>query len=179
VVLVRERPPLLPAFAIRAKRYRKLGTAHFELDLELLGSELQVSGDRSFEDAVEQDFYPNGGQKLVLLPNGQGFTPQQGAQTFEPKASAGCEPLPYAIVYGLLKAPHDTVFARVAGELVPLRTLAIPARLRAGGVLVYGAFSPLPSELLIRDASGRTVRNDDLSQAAAAETETCEGEAEG
>jgi hypothetical protein len=179
VVLVRESPPQLPAFAIRAESYRKLGSPHFELDLELLGNELQVSGDRSFEDVVEQGFYTPGAQTFTSLPSGQAFTPQQGAQTFAAKASAGCEPHPYAIVYGLLKAPHDTVLARVAGELVPLRTVAIPTRLHAGGVLVYGAFSPLPSELLIRDARGRTVASDDLSQAATAETETCEGEAEG
>jgi hypothetical protein len=97
---------------------------------------------------------------------------------FEPQGSTGCLPQPYAIVYGLLKAPRDTVLARVSGTLVPLRKVAIPARLHAGGVLVYGAFTPMPTELLVRNASGRTVDRRDLSQAAKSETETCEGEAE-
>jgi hypothetical protein len=56
--------------------------------------------------------------------------------------------------------------------------VAIPARLHAGGVLVYGAFTPLPTELLVRNQSGRIVDRKKLSEAAKSDTETCEGEAE-
>jgi len=82
------------------------------------------------------------------------------------------------IVYGLLKAPRDAVVARVSGALVPLRKVVIPARLHPGGVLVYGAFTRLPTELLVRNASGRTVDRKNFGEAAKFETETCEGEAE-
>ncbi len=89
-------------------------------------------------------------------------------------------PQPYAIIYGLLRAPRGTVLARVSGKLVALNKLAIPARLHAGGVLAYGAFSPIPTELLTRDASGKIVSVDsNFATAAKATVETCEGEAEG
>jgi hypothetical protein len=70
------------------------------------------------------------------------------------------------------------VLARVSGKLVPLRKVAIPARLHAGGVLAYGAFSPLPSELLVRGADGKIIAREDRNEAAKSDTETCEGEAE-
>jgi len=46
-------------------------------------------------------------------------------------------------------------------------------------VLAYGTFSPLPTELVVRDASGATIARENLSGAATEATETCEGEAEG
>ena len=160
VRLVHESPPQIPAFTIRAERYRKLGTVHFELKLEVSNEELLFGG--------------GGGGRfagIVAIP--------QGRRALEPQASSGCQPQPYAIIYGLLKAPGDTVLAREPGGLVPLHKVALPAHLHAGGALAYGAFSPLPTELVIRDASGRTVSTENLSEAARAETETCEGEAEG
>ncbi len=71
------------------------------------------------------------------------------------------------------------MLARVSGTLVPLRKVVIPAHLHAGGVLAYGALSPLPTELLVRNASGRTIDRANLAEAAKSNTETCEGEAEG
>ena len=160
VRLIHESPPQIPAFTIRAERYRKLGAVHFELKLKVSNEEL-ISG-------------AGGGGSLeaeVALP--------RGWRVFQPQASSGCQPQPYVIVYGLLKAPHDTVLARVSGTLVPLRKVVIPAHLHAGGVLAYGALSPLPTELLVRNASGRTIDRANLAEAAKSNTETCEGEAEG
>ena len=160
VRLVHDSLPQGPSFTIRGERYRKLGSVHFELKLQVSNEELLFGGGSggAFEGSV-------------AIPNGR--------QPFKPQASSGCQPHPYAIIYGLLKAPNDTVLARVSGALVPLHKVAIPAHLHAGGVLAYGAFSPLPTELLIRAASGRTIARQNLSQAARADTETCEGEAEG
>jgi len=163
VRLVHESPPQIPAFTIRGERYRKLGAVHFELKLEVSNEELLFGG---------------GGEELI--PEGR-LMPGESERTrrmFTPRASSGCQPQPYAIVYGLLKARGDTVLARVSGQLVPLREVLIPARLHAGGVLVYGAFSPLPTELLVRDARGTTIDREDLAQNADSVTETCEGEAE-
>jgi len=161
VRLVHESPPQIPAFTIRGEHYRKLGTEHFEL---------------KFEAANEERLFGGGGGGggfggSVAVPN--------GARALEPMASDGCEPQPYAIIYGLLRTPRDTVLARVSGNLVPLRKVTIPTREDAGGVLVYGAFSPLPTELVIRNENGKTVNVRNLAQAARSETEICEGEAEG
>jgi hypothetical protein len=166
--LAHESLPQGPSFTIRGERYRKLGAVHFEL-------KLKVSNE-------EQLFGPGGGSSVPASVEEEARvgadTSLRDRRAFQPKASSGCEPQPYVIIYGLLKASHDTVLARVAGTLVPLHKVAIPARLHAGGTLAYGAFSPIPTELLIRNASGRTVARQDLGEAAKAETETCEGEAE-
>ncbi len=164
VRLVRESLPHGPTFTIRAERYRELGEIHFELKF-------------NEESANEELFSSGGGGGLFALRGEEGAGPP-GGQAFQSHASSGCEPQPYAIVYGLLTTPSDTVLVRVSGALLPLRKVAIPTHLHSGGVLAYGAFTPLPTELLIRDTRGKTVGRKDLSEAARSDTETCEGEAE-
>jgi hypothetical protein len=156
--------PQGPTFTIRGERYRELGHVHFELKLEASNEQLFGGGGE--------------GGGLLSLRLEEGSRPP-GKQPFQPQTSNGCEPQPYVIIYGLLKAPGDTVLARVAGGLVSLSKVAIPAHLHAGGVLAYGAFSPIPTELVIRDGRGRTIDTRDLSEAAKSNAETCEGEAEG
>lgn len=179
VRLVHGSVPPGPTFTIRAERYRELGRAHFELTLgEESGEQplFRITGNRRIEEKLEE-----GDEQTVHVDVGGSINEEiePGTKKFQSHASSGCKPRPYAIVYGLLKAPRDTVLVRMAGTLIPLRKVAIPARLHAGGVLAYGALSPLPTELQIRDAHGRTVYSEDLRQAAQADTETCEGEAEG
>jgi hypothetical protein len=175
--LVHESLPQGPTFTIRAERFRKLGASYFELKAEVSEPRLfgtgGVSGSLFGSESEAEVGPPPGllGHTIRLGGLGEGGP-------FAPHSSAGCEPQPYAIVYGLLKAPDDTVLARVSGKLVPLRKVAIPARLHAGGVLAYGAFSPMPSELLVRSPAGKTVGSEKRSAAAQADTETCEGEAE-
>jgi hypothetical protein len=156
--------PQGPSFTIRGEGYRKLGADHFELKLEVSNEELLFGGGGE------------GGSLEGGLEGGLAIS--NGVQVFEPRDSSGCLPQPYAIVYGLLKAARDTVVARVSGALVPLRKVVIPARLHPGGVLVYGAFTRLPTELLVRNASGRTVDRKNFGEAAKFDAETCEGEAE-
>jgi hypothetical protein len=165
VRLARGSFPSGQAFTIRAERYRKLGVARFEFKLE--GGEEELLGGGHFETGDEDGFLPES-RRVGPVP-----------RVFDPQTSGACKPQPYEIVYGLLKAPRDTVLARVSGKLVPLRKVAIPARLHAGGVLAYGVFSPLPTALLVRNARGRTIATEDVSQEARTHTETCEGEAEG
>ncbi len=90
-----------------------------------------------------------------------------------------CKPHEYAILYGLLKAPRDTVLARVAGKLQPLARVTIPASFHADGVLVYVAAATVPSELLVRTPSGKTLVSESFGRRATEETEQCEGESEG
>lgn len=164
VRLVQEPGPTGTTFTIRGERYRELGDVHFELKLEEGGSE-ELFGNSSGGGLLEQKVE-------------EGVGPLGGA-VFKSQASTGCTPQPHMIIYGLLRAPHDTVFAEVAGKLVPLRNVVIPARLHAGGALAYGVLSPLPTALFVRNARGKTIARKDLSEAAQADTETCEGEAEG
>ncbi len=177
VILAHGSLPLGPSFTIRGEGYRELGAAHFKLRLSRNpeaseGFLFASNGASAFENGVEGPEI-NGG---VFNPNTQALGSEGIA--FASQASAGCQPQPYAIVYGVLKAARDTVLARVAGALVPLREVAIPRRLHAGGALAYGAFSPLPTELLVRNPSGKTISTRDLGEAATSSVETCEGEAE-
>jgi hypothetical protein len=174
VQLVHESPPQTPSFTIRAERYRKFGVAHFELKLRASNEETLFGGGG---DSFESDFANPEESQPLPAGTGRAIVPH-GNPVFEPSASSGCLPQPYVILYGILKAPRDTVLARVSGTLVELPKVAIPARLHAGGVLVYGALSPLPTELLVRGPSGRTIATRDLAEAAKSSTETCEGEAE-
>jgi hypothetical protein len=177
VRLVHESPPQIPAFTIHAERYRDLGTAYFKLKADVSEQRLfSTGGIRGSLFGSESESEPGPAQAGL----GHAFRVgglDEGSK-FAPHTSDGCEPEPYAIVYGLLKAPRDTVLAQVAGKLLPLRKVTIPARLHAGGVLAYGAFSPLPSELLVRNPAGKIIASEDRSSAAQADTETCEGEAE-
>jgi hypothetical protein len=156
--------PQGPTFTIRAERYRELGQPRFELTLsESGGEEGLFRGFRSgsFSGSIEEGAGP------------------PGKQVFTSQLSSGCKPQPHEIVYGLLKAPRDMVLAQVSGKLVPLHVVAIPARLHAGGVLAYGAFSPIPTEIVVRDAHGKIVTRENVGKKAKSDTEKCEGEAEG
>jgi hypothetical protein len=168
--------PQGPSFTIRGEGYRKLGALHFELKLAVSndgsGGLFEAGGGSSFGTSIEEPEVSDG----ELNPRAQLLG--TAGLPFASHASSECVPQPYVIVYGLLKAPGDTVLVRVAGTLVALQKVAIPARLHAHGVLAYGAFSPLPTELLVRDASGKTVASRNLSAPAQSNTEKCEGEAE-
>ncbi len=70
---------------------------------------------------------------------------------------------PYVIIYSMFSNPRDTVLVRTSGGLKPMQRAAIPANLHAGGVLVYAAPSSLPSELILRAPSGRTIVAEELA----------------
>lgn len=165
--------PAGPSFSIHAERYRELGHIHFKLKFTASNEEsLAGSGGG---DLLESTGAAEAEGSSLVFPG----HPIQQPQAFERQTSSGCVPQSYAIVYGILRAPGDVVLARVSGTLIALSKVAIPARLHVGGVLAYGAFSPIPTELLTRDASGKLVSVDsNFATAAKATIETCEGEAE-
>jgi hypothetical protein len=165
--------PAGPSFTIGAERYRELGQVHFKLKFTASNEESpEGSGGGG---SLESSGAAEAEGVSIAFPG----HPLQAPQPFQRESASGCLPQPYAIVYGILHAPGDTVLARVSGELVPLKKVTIPARLHAGGVLAYGAFSPIPTELITRDGSGKTVAVDNNFGIAARTTiETCEGEAE-
>jgi hypothetical protein len=66
------------------------------------------------------------------------------------------------------------VLARTGGRLAPLRKVHIPAVLHAEGVLVYGAFSAPPTELIVRGPHAMTLL--DESRPGPLTLEQCESE---
>ena len=148
--LVHSRVPGGPAFSIKGEAYRFLGHIHFALSVEITNG-------------------GGGGESL------SGRKPN----LFSWAVWRACQPHPYAIIYGLLKNPSDTVLARTSGTLRRLRRAPIPAHLYAGGVLVFIASTIVPSELIVRAPSGKTILTEKLGRLGAEATETCQGEAEG
>ena len=93
--------------------------------------------------------------------------------------SIGCAPHPYAILYGFLAPPGDSVTARTPEGAVGLTVVPSEPRLHAKGPLVYGVFRSLPSELTVVGSNGSTVYAENLQAQARQATEFCEGYGEG
>jgi hypothetical protein len=131
-----------------------------------------------------------GHHSFNLEAEGPAFSSNTSA-TLEPPSSAqvkyfplqiavGCEPHPFALLYGQLKTPGATVLAATATTaLTPLTQIAIPANLHTPGTLAYSLLDALPTELLVTSATGATLLKVDLTARAKSETEYCEGYVEG
>lgn len=155
--LVHETAPTGPTFSIVAERYRFLGHVYFDLKVNV--EETSPVGVRTF-----------GGSSGVLTIGGPRHP------VFKPQTEAGCRPHPYTIVYGLLKAPDDTVLVGTPTTFTPLRVVPIPAYLHAGGALAYAVLPASRPELLVRAPDGRTVQRENLGQQIF--PESCPSEAE-
>ena len=145
--IVKDKAPGGAVFSIIGERYSFLGGIHFALKVEI------KNGGGGSESAS--------GQKPNVLSTA---------------LWTGCQPQPYAIVYGLLKAPRDTVLARVSGTLHTLRHAALPASLHTKGVLVYLAAPAIPSELIIRSPGGQTIITEKYGKFEMEQLEVCRGE---
>jgi hypothetical protein len=131
-----------------------------------------------------------GHHSFNLEAEGPAFSSNTSA-TLEPPSSAqakyfplqiavGCEPHPFALLYGQLKTPGATVLAATATTpLTPLTQVAIPANLHTPGTLAYSLLGALPAELVVRSSTGATLLKVDLTARAKSETEYCEGYVEG
>jgi hypothetical protein len=97
------------------------------------------------------------------------------ARIFTPRLSDECPPHEFAIVYGLLARPGESVLARTASGLTPLQLVAIPARRKAGGELAYGSFATIPSEVIVQGPGGRTLFSESLKKQAREHAEYCQG----
>lgn len=156
--LVHSNVPGGPRFSILAKHYRSEGHLYFKLSLQL-------------EDRLEG----NGNSAATF-----GETSERGKpQPFDWQMNEGCNPHEYTIVFGVLKAPPDTVLALIGGTWQTLHKVRIPASFHAGGQLAYIALASAPTELVVRGPSGKTVFKEDMSQSAHETAERCAGEAEG
>ncbi len=100
------------------------------------------------------------------------------SKAFPWSLSIGCNPHPYAILYGILVPPGKSVVARTPQGAVALNVVPVEPRLHAKGPLVYGVFNALPSELTVLGANGSTVYTENLQAKAAEAAQFCEGYAE-
>ncbi|HTA13138.1 MAG TPA: hypothetical protein VK765_06925 [Solirubrobacteraceae bacterium] len=101
------------------------------------------------------------------------------ARIFTPQLSDECPPHEFAIVYGLLAKPGESVLVRTASGLTPLQLAAIPARLKAGGELAYGSFSAIPTEVIVQGQDGDTLFSESLAKQGREHAEYCQGYAGG
>ena len=142
---------------------RTPGGSHFTVRAERFGgftrgTEIQLRADlgghsSAFEELTEE-----------------GATSKLAAGPLTAALSTECLPPAQWLVYGLLKAPGDAVFAQTASGEVPLATAAIPARLHPGQAsVVYGAFAAAPSGLVVRAPGGAAVAHADLAARATEE----------
>jgi hypothetical protein len=100
------------------------------------------------------------------------------SKAFPWSLSVGCAPHPYAILYGILAPPGQSVTAQTPQGTVALNVVPIEPRIHAKGPLVYGVFSELPSELTVLGANGATVYRESLQAQVAEAAQFCEGYAE-
>ncbi len=106
---------------------------------------------------------------------GEGEIRQGKPKAYASSLAVQCQPHQAAIVYGILSAPGDSVLARTSEGLVPLTSVVLASDLHAEGPLVYGVFSKVPLELVVRNSDGSTVYSESLVARANEETEFCAG----
>jgi hypothetical protein len=125
-------------FTIIGERYRFEGRVYFSL-----------------ASSVNRPGTPPGGG------GSSSFSPSEQPGVFVSSVQVACNP-PYALVFGLLRAPSDSVRAREGHRTTVLRQASIPAVLHARGVLVYASLAGPPSELIVRRPDGNRVLDDKL-----------------
>ena len=153
-------------FSIGGKRSTSIGAPRFELRVE-------VAPEEEGGDLI------SGAGGIALIGSSVGGPPTPKSSPFALQMTTGCQPHEYTILFGLLRAPADTVLARSPGSLQPFQKVRIPASLHVRGVLAYIPLAAVPSEVLVRTPTGKTVLTENLAHRAGEAKETCEGEAEG
>ncbi len=99
----------------------------------------------------------------------------EASKAFPWSLSIGCTPHPYAILYGILVPPGESVVTQTPQGAVALNVVPVEPRVHAKGPLVYGVFSELPSELTVLGANGSTVYTENLQAQATEAAQFCEG----
>jgi hypothetical protein len=94
------------------------------------------------------------------------FTPRL-REPFEWSTEDGCSVTgSWSILYGLLRDRTDRGVLFIGSRRYPLRTAAIPALFHLSGALGYAALSRTPTRVIVRDAAGRVVQDQDLGRGA-------------
>jgi hypothetical protein len=79
-------------------------------------------------------------------------------------SSSECTKHPATLCLALLPSAGDTLFARTSDGLLAAHAVTLAANVHLGAKVAYEAFTTLPSELLVRDRSGRQVFGERLSR---------------
>lgn len=135
--LVRQSLPGGPRFSIVGEHYALTGQLHFDLKLR-----------------IEQPGKPGpeGGGSSTLST-----TPRERSP-LAAQMDTGCSGTrPYVVVYGLLRRPGDTVFARSEGRMSALRRIVIPKTLHIASEPVYAVLARFPDEIIVRTPHGQTI----------------------
>jgi hypothetical protein len=141
----------------------------FNVDVNVESTGLASNSSSSSHSLIEYEAKPSP-EALARIRDGRIFTPQLEDE---------CPPHEFAIVYGLLAKPGESVLARTASGLTPLQLVAIPAHLKAGGELVYGSFATIPAEVIVQGQDGNTLFSESLAKQAREHAEYCQGYAAG
>ena len=163
-----------PTFSIVGLRVGTEGQQNLELEANV-ADDLESGGTLAAGGDLESGSIVSVSGEAVSIAR-EGTAPTR--RPFAPEARTGCRPREYAILYGVLRDPRDTVLARGTSGLTPFRHAAIPAVLHAHGVLAYVGLQGVPSEIIVRGPEGKTLYVQTLTVRARATRETCEGEAE-
>jgi hypothetical protein len=142
-------------FSITGERYRYLGQTYFGLksQIEQLGR-LPLSG---------------GGSTLSVSPDEKGV--------MAVRVQTGCVgSRNYSLVFGILRNHHSVVDAVEDGKYTTLQQVRIPSRLGAGGVLVYGSLSSMPSDVVVRGIDGKLLAEENYG---GLPTESCTNKVNG
>lgn len=73
----------------------------------------------------------------------------------------------FALAYGLLRDPKDTVTAQEHGTGIVVKRVAVPVSFEVHGVLVYTLLGRGPTDVVTRTPSGRVVSNESYPQESA------------
>lgn len=132
-----------------------------------------------FRGETEFDLEARPGRHVLSQENEIEVGPGSRARkAFAFSVASECAPTPYAIVYGILAAPGATVQVRTGEGLVTLTKAEIAAKLNSGGPLFYGAFTSLPTELVVLQSNGSTLYSESLASRDTELNEYCAGYAE-
>jgi hypothetical protein len=140
--LVRERVPG-GYFSIIAKRSEYRGKTSSTLE-----DRFEVSRRRSFETLNEHGLVTSGGSAGL---------PMEAASLNIQVDHACAGSYSYALAYGILGDPKNSVIARGSGTPVTFKKVRIPLSFQAEGVLVYGLLGPGQATVVMKAPDGHVL----------------------
>ncbi|MHB1859184.1 MAG: hypothetical protein ACYCUM_03570 [Solirubrobacteraceae bacterium] len=137
-------------FTILAKR-RPVDATKTEYQLFMYG-----------EEPAKQSTKPRGRGEHEMVSGGGASGPWVGRNPVQAGMLLVLEELhkcsgtyPYALVFGMLRAPRDSVTARTRATTVRFKKVKLPASLHADGALVYALLPPGNTEVVTRAPGGQ------------------------
>jgi hypothetical protein len=101
---------------------------------------------------------PSGGRKMRLLGESMQINHPGLAEDGLLDITGRIEcvgPVPFSIVYGMLRKPGDTVTARSGSKAIEFSKVKIARWMHPDGVLVYASLLPGSNEIVVRKPNGQ------------------------